>query len=71
MRAAGRQDIDAVATALPPEGKEKGIFVSFGYPPTPARRSGGFHRRTGRVITPLTAREVPNAGPDELALKLA
>jgi hypothetical protein len=31
----------------------------------------GFYRRTGRSISPMISREVLDADPDELAVKLA
>jgi hypothetical protein len=68
---AGRPDIDAFETAIRREGKDKGIFVSFAYTSDALQEIKGFHRRTGCVIIPLTVREMLNADPDELAMKLA
>jgi hypothetical protein len=68
---AGRPDIDAFETAIQREGKEKGIFVSFAYTSDAMQEIKGFYRRTGYVIIPLTVREVLDADPDELAMKLA
>jgi hypothetical protein len=53
------------------EGKQKGIFVSFGYTADALEEIRGFFKRTGCVIVPLTVRELLNVDATELAMKLA
>jgi hypothetical protein len=65
---AGRPDIDAFETAMNREGRVKGVFVSFGYTADAIREIHAFRRREGKLIVPLTVREILD---EEAAQKLA
>lgn len=68
---AGRPDIDAFETAILREDKQKGIFVSFDYTRDAMDEIRAFFQRSGRVIHPVTVRELMEADATELAMKLA
>ena len=68
---AGRPDIDAFETAIQREDKRKGIFVSFDYTSDAKREIDAFLRRTGRLIVPLTVRQLLDIDEVELAKMLA
>ena len=54
----GRPDIDQFETALMREQRMKGFFVSFGFTSDALAEIDKFFRRSGRVIVPLTVREI-------------
>jgi hypothetical protein len=64
---AGRPDIDAFETAMTRAERTKGFFISFDYTSDALTEIQRFFRQTGRVIVPLTVREILN---DEIAMKL-
>jgi DNA modification methylase len=68
---AGRPDIDAFETAIQREGKQKGIFVSFGYTSEAETENRGFFKRTGCKIIALTVLDLMEMDETELAMKLA
>ena len=55
---AGRPDIDAFEAAMIREGRTKGFFVSFDFSQDALLEISSFFRREGRVIVPLTVREI-------------
>lgn len=63
----GRPDIDAFEAAMLREDRKKGFFVSFAFTSDALHEVDAFFRRSGRVIVPLTVREILDA---ELAKKL-
>ena len=65
---AGRPDIDQFQTAMTRENRTKGFFVSFDFTSDALTEIDGFFRRTGKVIVPLTVREILD---EEIAKKLA
>lgn len=64
---AGRPDIDLFEAALMREKRTKGFFVSFGFTSDALTEIDKFFRRTGRVIVPLTVREILD---DQIAHRL-
>jgi hypothetical protein len=64
---AGRPDIDQFQTAMTRENRTKGFFVSFDFTSDALTEIDGFFRRTGKVIVPLTVREILD---EEIAKKL-
>ena len=64
---AGRPDIDAFEAAMIRENRTKGFFVSFAFTRDALTEIGAFFRREGRVIVPLTVREILD---EEIATKL-
>jgi site-specific DNA-methyltransferase (adenine-specific) len=64
----GRPDIDAFEAMMLRSDRPKGFFVSFGYSSDATREIDAFFRKTGKVIVPLTVREILD---EELAKKLA
>jgi hypothetical protein len=64
----GRPDIDAFEAMMMRSDRPKGFFVSFGYSSDATREIDAFFRKTGKVIVPLTVREILD---EELAKKLA
>jgi site-specific DNA-methyltransferase (adenine-specific) len=65
---AGRPDIDSFEAAMTREDRKKGFFVAFGYSSDALREIDAFFRKSGKVITPLTVKEILE---EELARKLA
>jgi site-specific DNA-methyltransferase (adenine-specific) len=65
---AGRPDIDSFEAVMMREGRTKGFFVSFDYSHDAMTEVDAFFRRSGRVIVPLTVREILE---EEIAPKLA
>ena len=65
---AGRPDIDAFEAAMMRAERLKGFFVSFDYTSDATSEIQRFFRQTGKVIIPLTVREILD---DQIAYKLA
>lgn len=65
---AGRPDIDAFEAVMMREDRIKGFFVSFDFTSDAKTEIGSFFKRTGKVIVPLTVREILE---EEIAAKLA
>jgi site-specific DNA-methyltransferase (adenine-specific) len=65
---AGRPDIDSFEAVMLREDRTKGFFVSFDYSHDAMTEVDAFFRRSGRVIVPLTVREILE---EEIAAKLA
>lgn len=65
---AGRPDIDSFEAVMQRENRTKGFFVSFDYSHDAMTEVDAFFRRSGRVIVPLTVREILE---EEIAAKLA
>ncbi len=65
---AGRPDIDSFEAAMMRENRAKGFFVSFDFSRDALIEIDAFFRREGRVIIPLTVREILD---EEIAMKLA
>ncbi len=65
---AGRPDIDAFEAAMIREERMKGFFISFDYTSDALTEIQRFFRQTGRVIVPLTVRQILE---DEIAMKLS
>jgi len=65
---AGRPDIDAFEAAMIRAERKKGFFVAFDYTMDALTEIDRFFRKTGRLITALTVREILE---EELAKKLA
>lgn len=65
---AGRPDIDSFEAVMQRENRTKGFFVSFDYSHDAMTEVDAFFRRSGRVIVPLTVREILD---EEIAAKLA
>ncbi len=65
---AGRPDIDAFEAAMIREERMKGFFVSFDYTSDALTEIQRFFTQTGRVIVPLTVRQILE---DEIAMKLS
>jgi DNA modification methylase len=65
---AGRPDIDSFEAVMQREDRAKGFFVSFDYSHDALTEVDAFFRRSGRVIVPLTVREILE---EEIAAKLA
>lgn len=61
----GRPDIEAVMAR---EEREKGFFVSFDYTADAIHGISRFFKKTGKVIIPLTVREILD---EQIARKLA
>lgn len=64
----GRPDIDAFEAVMMREERTKGFFVSFDYSSDAKTEIDRFFRKTGKVIIPLTVREILD---EHLAAKLA
>jgi hypothetical protein len=64
---AGRPDIDAFEAAMIRAERTKGFFVSFAYSSDALTEIQRFFKQTGRVIVPLTVKEILN---EEIAMKL-
>ena len=65
---AGRPDIDSFEAVMVRENRTKGFFVSFDFSSDARTEIGAFFRNTGKVIVPLTVREILD---EELAMRLA
>lgn len=65
---AGRPDIDSFEAMMTRNDRKKGFFVSFDYPGDAIAEVGAFFRKSGRVIVPLTVREILD---EQIAHKLA
>jgi hypothetical protein len=65
---AGRPDIDSFQAVMMREQCEKGFFVSFDYTSDARTEADAFFRRTGKVIIPLTVKDILE---EQLARKLA
>jgi hypothetical protein len=64
---AGRPDIDAFEAAMIRAERTKGFFISFDYTSDALTEIQRFFKQTGRVIVPLTVRQILE---DEIAMKL-
>lgn len=65
---AGRPDIDSFEAAMIRENRTKGFFVSFDFTSDAMSEISSFFRKTGRVIVPLTVKQILD---DQIAEKLA
>lgn len=65
---AGRPDIDAFEAMMGRADRTKGFFVSFDYSSDALREIDAFFRKSGRIIIPLTVREILD---EQIARKLA
>lgn len=63
----GRPDIDAFEAVMHRENRVKGFFVSFDFTDGALTEIGAFFRKSGKVIVPLTVREILD---EEIARKL-
>jgi site-specific DNA-methyltransferase (adenine-specific) len=64
----GRPDIDHFEAVMTREDRTRGFFVSFDFTSDALTEISGFFRRTGKIIIPLTVREILE---DQIAQKLA
>lgn len=64
----GRPDIDSFEAMMMREECDKGFFISFDYSSDALRECESFFKRSGKVIIPLTVREILD---EEIARKLA
>lgn len=64
----GRPDIDSFQAMMMRAERNKGFFVSFDYTSDALHEVESFFKRSGRVIVPLTVREILN---EQIAMKLA
>ncbi len=64
----GRPDIDSFEAAMMRNDRTKGFIVSFDFTSDATREIGAFFKKTGKVIIPLTVREILD---EEIARKLA
>ena len=64
---AGRPDIDSFEAVMARENRTKGFFVSFDFTSDALSEVSSFFRTSGRVIVPLTVREILD---DQIAQKL-
>jgi len=64
----GRPDIDAFEAMMMREDRQKGFFVAFGYSEDALREIGAFFKKSGKVVIPLTVREILD---EQIAVKLA
>ncbi len=65
---AGRPDIDSFEAAMMRADRAKGFFVSFDFSRDAMREIGQFFKRSGKIIIPLTVREILD---EQIAAKLA
>jgi len=65
---AGRPDIDSFEAVMTREDRAKGFFVSFNFTSDAITEIGAFFRKSGKVIVPLTVREILD---EEIGRKLA
>jgi hypothetical protein len=61
-------DIDSFEAVMHRENRQKGFFVSFDFTSDAKTEIGSFFKTTGKVIIPLTVREILD---EEIAMKLA
>ena len=64
----GRPDIDSFEAVMTREDRTKGFFVAFDFSRDAMQEVGAYFRKSGRVIVPLTVREILD---EEIAQKLA
>jgi hypothetical protein len=64
----GRPDIDSFEAMMMREDRTKGFFVSFDYSSDAVAEIGRFFSKTGKVIIPLTVKEILD---EHIAHKLA
>ncbi len=64
----GRPDIDSFEAMMMRENCQKGFFVSFDYADTVNSEITRFFKQTGKIIIPLTVREILD---EQFAHKLA
>ena len=64
----GRPDIDSFEAVMARNDRTKGIFVGFDFSSDATREIGAFFTKSGKVIIPLTVREILD---EEIARKLA
>ena len=64
----GRPDIDSFEAMMARAERRKGFFVAFDYTTDATRECDAFFRKSGRVIIPLTVREILD---EQIARKLA
>ncbi|MBI4266163.1 MAG: restriction endonuclease [Acidobacteria bacterium] len=64
----GRPDIDSFEAMMTRSDRTKGFFVSFDYSSDAMREIGAFFKKSGKVIVPLTVREILD---EQIAQKLA
>lgn len=64
----GRPDIDSFEAVMMRNDRTKGFFVGFDFSSDATREVGAFFKKTGKVIVPLTVREILD---EEIARKLA
>jgi hypothetical protein len=64
----GRPDIDAFEAMMTRSDRTKGFFVSFDYSSDALTEIDAFFRKSGRIIIPLTVREILD---EQIARKLA
>ncbi|MEQ1909165.1 MAG: DNA methyltransferase [Vicinamibacterales bacterium] len=65
---AGRPDIDSFEAMMTRNDRKKGFFVSFDYSGDAMTEIGAFFKKSGRIIIPLTVREILD---EQIAHKLA
>jgi SAM-dependent methyltransferase len=65
---AGRPDIDSFEAMMARNDRKKGFFVSFDYSSDAMTEVGAFFKKSGRVIVPLTVKEILD---EQIAHKLA
>ena len=65
---AGRPDIDAFEAPMMRADRAKGFFVAFDFSGDAMREIGEFFKRSGKIIIPLTVREILD---EQIAAKLA
>ena len=65
---AGRPDIDQFEAAMMRADRAKGFFVAFDFSSDATREIGQFFTRSGKIIIPLTVREILD---EQIAMKLA
>jgi hypothetical protein len=65
---AGRPDVDAFEAMMARSDRQKGFFVSFDYSSDALTEIDAFFRKSGRIIIPLTVRDILN---EQIARKLA
>lgn len=64
----GRPDVDSFEAVMERENRKKGFFISFAFSQDAEREIDAYFRRSGRVIIPLTVREILD---EHIAKKLA
>lgn len=64
----GRPDVDSFEAVMMRNDRTKGFFIGFDFSSDATREIGAFFKKTGKVIVPLTVREILD---EEIAQKLA